>query len=107
MSYWRSTFKEFLFMKVIGLIKILDPDAFETYRAQVGTTVTQYGGSVQYRGVKTLMPWNELGCGDFDAFVELQFSDADGARAWVASPEYAALLPVRSKAMRLTLFGVA
>jgi hypothetical protein len=67
MSYWRSTFKEFLFMKMIGLIKILDPDAF----------------------------------------VELQFSDADGARAWVASPEYAALFPVRSKAMRLTLFGMA
>ena len=94
-------------MKIIGLIKVLDLEAFEVYRAQVGATVNSYGGKVEFRGAKTLMPWNELNCEDFDAFVELQFSDADGANAWVVSPEYAALLPVRSKAMRLTLFGVA
>ena len=93
-------------MKIIGLIKILDVKAFEIYRSQVGATVNSYGGTVVFRGTKTAMPWNELCCEDFDAFVELLFSDADRAQAWISSPEYAALLPVRSKAMRLTLFGV-
>ncbi len=94
-------------MKIIGLIKILDMEAFEIYRSQVGVTLNSYGGTVEFRGAKTVMPWNELRCDDFDAFVELQFSDADRARAWIGSFEYATLLPVRSKAMRLTLFGVA
>lgn len=94
-------------LKIIGLIKILDVDAFEIYRSRVGATVNRYGGKVEFRGDKTVMPWNELSCDDFDAFVEIHFSDADAAKAWIASPEYAALLPLRSKAMRLTLFGVA
>ena len=94
-------------MKIIGLIKILDVKAFEIYRSHVGATVNSYGGTVEFRGTKTVMPWNELCCEDFDAFVELRFLDADTAKAWISSPEYAALLPVRSEAMRLTLFGVA
>lgn len=94
-------------VKIIGLIKLVDPEAFDLYRSQVGSTVTVYGGSVQYRGVKTMMPWNELACEDFDAFVEIEFPSEDHAQRWAKSPEYAALLPVRSQAMRLTLFGVA
>lgn len=93
-------------MKIIGLIKLVNPEAFELYRSQVGSTVTRYGGSVQFRGAKTLMPWNELGCEDFDAFVEIEFPSVDHAQRWAGSPEYAALLPVRTQAMRLTLFGV-
>lgn len=93
-------------MKVIGLIKILDQEAFETYRSRVGETVARYGGRVEFRGEKKFMPWNELGCQDFDAYVELSFPDRDQAERWAASPEYAALLPVRSTAILLTLFGI-
>ena len=93
-------------MKVIGLIKILDQEAFAAYRSQVGETVARYGGRVEFRGEKKFMPWNELGCQDFDAYVELSFPDQDQAERWAASPEYAALLLVRGKAMALTLFGI-
>lgn len=93
-------------MKIIGLIRLVNPVSFETYRSQVGSTIARYGGSIQCRGKKVTMPWNELGCEDFDAFVEIEFPSADHAQRWIESPEYAALLPVRSQAMRLTLFGV-
>lgn len=93
-------------VKIIGLIKYINPAAFELYRAQVGATVTRYGGSIQYRGEKIMMPWNELACEDFDAFVEIEFPHKADAQRWAMSPEYAALLPVRHQAMRLTLFGI-
>ena len=94
-------------VKIIGLIKLVDPKAFDVYRSQVGSTVALYGGSVQHRGMKAMMPWNELDCEDFDAFVEIEFPSQDHARRWAESPEYSALLPIRAQAMRLTLFGVA
>jgi uncharacterized protein (DUF1330 family) len=92
-------------MKVIGLIHLLDATAFEDYRAQVGATVERYGGQVVFRGKVSAMPWNELNCQGFEAMVELSFPTEATAQAWIASPEYSALLAVRSKAMRLTLFG--
>lgn len=93
-------------VKIIGLIKHINSEAFELYRAQVGSTVAHYGGSIQYRGTKILMPWNELKCEDFDAFVEIEFPSKADAQRWATSPEYCALLPVRHQAMRLTLFGI-
>jgi uncharacterized protein (DUF1330 family) len=52
------------------------------------------------------MPWNELQIDEFDDCVELDFPSLEDAKRWAVSPEYAALLPVRHKAMSLTLFGV-
>lgn len=93
--------------RIIGLIQLCDPDAFEQYRQQVGATVALYGGTVAFRGSRQGVFWNELGCGDFDAYVELQFPDPEAAQGWAASPEYQALVPIRSQAMKLTLFAVA
>lgn len=93
-------------MKVIGLINILDPQAFESYRSQVGTTVEHYNGKISFRGEKKRMLWNELKCEDFDAYVELEFPTEDDAYRWANSPEYIKLLVVRAKAMQLTLFSV-
>lgn len=90
--------------KVIGLIKVLNREAFDTYRNQVGQTVTKHGGVITYRGSKTLTLWYELGGDDFDACVEIEFPSADLAHQWATSPEYQSLLAIRSKAMRLTLF---
>ena len=93
-------------VKIIGLIRLKDPVAFEVYRSQVGATVEKYKGSVVARGTAGKTYWNELPCGEFTAFVELQFpSEADAAR-WAASPEYQALVPVRTQAMDLTLFHI-
>ena len=93
-------------MKMIGLIKLLDVKAFESYRSQVGATLAPYGGVIRGRGNKSLVPWNELVCGDFDAWVEIEFESSDQAQRWINSPEYTALLAIRQKAMRLTLFGL-
>lgn len=94
-------------IKVIGLIELTDQAAFEQYRSQVGKTVEQYGGSIQNRGTITEVFWNELGCTPFSAYVELAFPKQEDAHAWAHSPEYQALVGIRSKAMKLTLFGVS
>ncbi len=60
-------------VKIIGLIRLKDPAAFEIYRSQVGATVEKYQGSVVARGVAGKAYWNELPCGEFTAFVELHF----------------------------------
>lgn len=93
--------------RIIGLIQLQNAEAFEIYRSQVGDTVARYGGTVAVRARRDAFFWNELPCGDFDAYVELQFPDGDAARRWADSPEYRALLPIRNQAMKLTLFAVS
>lgn len=92
--------------RIIGLIQLQDDTAFECYRQQVGATVEAYGGSISFRGRFLETYWNELDCAPFDALVELQFPDAETARRWRDSPDYQALLKIRSQAMKLTLFAV-
>ena len=94
-------------IKVIGLIQLNDLDAFEDYRAQVGYTVALYQGKITSRGTPNTFFWNELNCDSFSAFVELEFPDLQCSESWAHSPEYQSLLPIRSKAMKLTLFPVS
>ena len=93
-------------VKVIGLIELRDEGAFEQYRSQVGQTVELYKGSIKNRGSVVDVFWNELDCLPFSAFVELEFPSTKDAKAWANSPEYQSLVPIRSKAMKLTLFSV-
>ncbi len=94
-------------IKVIGLIQVNDPEAFEEYRSQVGDTVALYEGKIASRGSFNSFLWNELECDSFSAFVELEFPNLAASEAWASSPEYQSLLPVRNKAMKLTLFSVS
>ena len=93
-------------IKVIGLIQLNDPTAFEDYRSQVGKTVALYRGTIASRGLFNEFFWNELECAPFSAFVELEFPDLESSQLWANSPEYQCLVPIRSKAMKLTLFSV-
>jgi uncharacterized protein (DUF1330 family) len=93
-------------IKVIGLIELKDLEAFEEYRSQVGNTVALYQGKIVSRGTLNTLLWNELECGSFSAFVELEFPNLERSQAWANSPEYQSLLSIRSKAMKLTLFSV-
>jgi uncharacterized protein (DUF1330 family) len=93
-------------VKVIGLMELADQNAFAQYRAQVGKTVEQYKGAIKHRGEIAELFWNELECSCFSAFVELEFPSTQDAHLWANSPEYQSLVPVRSKAMKLTLFSV-
>ena len=94
-------------IKVIGLMELTDQNAFEQYRSQVGKTVELYKGAIKNRGEITELFWNELGCSSFSAFVELEFPSAQDTHLWANSPEYQSLVPIRSKAMKLTLFSVS
>ncbi len=94
-------------VKVIGLIELRDENAFEQYRSQVGQTVELYKGSIKNRGSVADVFWNELDCSSFSAFVELEFPSTKDAKTWANSPEYQALVPIRNKAMKLTLFSIA
>ena len=96
-----------MLIKVIGLMELTDQSAFELYRSQVSQTVALYRGQIKARGTIGEIFWNELGCTPFTTFVELEFPSAQDAHAWANSPEYQSLVPIRSKAMKLTLFSVA
>lgn len=93
-------------VKVIGLIQLQDQVAFEEYRKQVGQTVERYQGKIAARGSLNQIYWNELTCNTFEAFVELEFPDQECVDRWANSKEYQGLVPIRSKAMKLTLFSV-
>ena len=93
-------------VKVIGLMELTDQNAFEQYRSQVSQTVELYKGFIKNRGSVAELFWNELGCTSFSTFVELEFPAVQDAHAWANSPEYQTLVPIRSKAMKLTLFSV-
>jgi uncharacterized protein (DUF1330 family) len=93
-------------MKVIGLIQLQDPSAFETYRSLVANTVQAYGGEITFRGQRTSLYWNELNAADFQMIVEINFKDQAAADSWAKGPEYTELIAIRSQAMKLTLFGV-
>jgi uncharacterized protein (DUF1330 family) len=93
--------------KVIGLMELTDQNAFEEYRRQVGQTVELHKGLIYARGTITEIFWNELNCNPFSTYVELHFPSQEDAHTWVNSPQYQALVSVRSQAMKLTLFGVA
>jgi uncharacterized protein (DUF1330 family) len=93
-------------VKVIGLIKVIDELAFEEYRSQVSQTVELYDGKVLTRGVRSNTFWNQLNCEEFNGFVEIEFQSESAADRWANSPEYQALIQVRTKAMKLMLFSV-
>jgi uncharacterized protein (DUF1330 family) len=93
-------------IKVIGLITVQDELAFEEYRSQVSLTIELYEGKVLARGVRSKTFWNQLNCEEFNDFVEIEFQSENAADRWAKSPEYQALLQVRTKAMKLMLFSV-
>ena len=95
-----------MLIKVIGLMELTDQSAFELYRSQVSQTVALYRGQIKARGTIGEIFWNELGCSSFNTYVELEFPSAEDAHAWAHSSEYQALVAIRSKAMKLSLFGV-
>ena len=78
---------------VLVQVDVHDPEGYERYRGVVQPSISAYGGRFIVRGgpVETLEgTWRP------PRLVILEFPDAERARAWWASPEYAA-----PKALRL------
>lgn len=77
---------------VIGDVTVNDPEAYREYTAQTPGTVQQYGGRFIVRGgaYETLEgSWSP------QRIVVIEFPTIEQARAWYASPEYQAILPIR------------
>jgi len=71
---------------VVVEIDVTDTEAYERYKAMAPPSIALYGGRYLVRGA----PVECLeGAWDPPRFVVLEFPDAERARAWWASPEYA------------------
>ncbi len=77
---------------VINEIVVTDEARFQTYADQVPAILRKYGGEYVVRGGK---PEQVDGPQPPHRAVVLRFESREAARAWRASPEYQAILPIR------------
>ena len=76
-------------------VDVTDPDRYDEYRPLAAASVEQYGGRYLVRGGAS-----EVLEGDRipNRLVVLEFADADSARRWYHSAEYAVARSVRAGA---------
>ena len=77
---------------VVNEIVITEPKRFQTYADQVPAILAKYGGAYVVRGGA---PERIDGPEPPHRLVVLRFESREAARAWRASPEYRAILPIR------------
>ena len=77
---------------VVAHVEVTDPVRYAEYRSMVLGTMTPFGGRFLVRG-----PQPEVLEGSWDPkrLVILEFPDANQARQWWASPEYAKAKAIR------------
>jgi uncharacterized protein (DUF1330 family) len=82
---------------VIVDVEVLDPVGYKDYQSRVLATLEAYDGRFLVRGgaAETLE-------GDWQPhrLVVIEFASTEHARAWYASPEYRAILPIRQRHSR-------
>ena len=88
---------------VIVDVEVNDPEAYRDYTGAVPATLTPFGGRFIVRG------------GDYETLegdwrpkriVILEFPSVERAKAWHASPEYQAILPIRHQHARTNFLTV-
>lgn len=88
---------------IIVDLEITEPVEYEDYKQQAGATVEKYGGKYIVRGgpCETLEgDWNPK------RVVVLEFENADQAKAWLNSPEYAEPRKMRHRTARTRMILV-
>lgn len=82
---------------VIVDVEVTNAEAYEEYRRQVPATLEQHGGKFAVRGGRY-----ETLEGDWrpQRIVVLEFPDFERARQWYDSPEYQAIVPLRTRNAR-------
>jgi uncharacterized protein (DUF1330 family) len=85
---------------VIGQIHVRDAARWQEYVSQVGGTIAQYGGEVQFRAQRATVFSGEY---PFERAVVIKFVDLAAAERWHESPEYQRLVPIRDAAADVTL----
>ena len=79
----------------IGTICITNVDAWQRYVAEVGATISAFGGEVMFRGRRAGHDQTEPVLGSRQVVV-LRFADVASARRWHDSPDYQRLVPMRN-----------
>ena len=88
---------------IISDLTPLDPEAIEIYRTRAAASIARHGGRYLARGGKIDIlegGWNPRN------IVVVEFPDAEQARAWYRSPDYAEALVVRDRALTRNLILV-
>jgi uncharacterized protein (DUF1330 family) len=88
---------------IISDLTVRNADAIAIYRARAAPSIAQHGGRYLARGgnIEVLEgTWNP------QSIIVVEFPDADQARAWYRSPEYAAALEIRDEALSRNLILV-
>lgn len=85
---------------LISDVSVKDAEAFESYRTLAAASIAQYGGRYLVRG-GTIEPLE--GGWAPGTLIVVEFPDLERARAWYRSPEYAAALEFRDKALSRNL----
>jgi len=76
-------------------LNVTDPAMFEQYRDKVPATIAQYGGRYLVRGGEM----ETLEGGELPPrTVVLEFDSVEAAKTWYDSPEYQAILKLRTDA---------
>lgn len=86
---------------ILTTVVVENADAFAEYRAAVAQVNAKLGGDMLVRGAVSEVLEGEADVGE--VIVALGFADAATARAYIASPEYAGLAPLRAKAGRFVI----
>ncbi|HUD28227.1 MAG TPA: DUF1330 domain-containing protein [Novosphingobium sp.] len=86
---------------ILTTVTVENADAFAEYRAAVAQVNAKLGGDMLVRGAVSEVLEGEGATGEM--VVALGFADAQAARAYIASPEYAGLAPLRARAGRFTI----
>jgi uncharacterized protein (DUF1330 family) len=88
---------------VIVSVDVLEPEPYREYTRQVPATLEPFGGLFLVRGgaLETLE-------GEWAAkrIVVIEFPSVERAKAWHASPEYQAILPLRLRHARTNFLTV-
>ena len=88
---------------LISDVAVRDPAAFETYRTRAAASIAAFGGRYVVRGGEVAVLEGQR---HPSALVIVEFPDTATARRWYASPEYAAALEVRDRALVRSLILV-
>lgn len=89
---------------VVGQITVKDAESWALYQSKVPSTLTQWQGSVVFRGVKVAEFAGEC---QHPAIVVIRFPSVAAANGWVTSADYQALIPLRTKAADVILLSYA
>ena len=80
---------------ILAQVDVHDPEAYEGYRSRTAAVIEQYGGRFIVRGGRVEALEGEV---RRNRLVILEFPSLDMARTFYESPEYQAILPLRTRA---------